>query len=249
MGYCVGLDVSLKRTAICVPDDDGGSAWRGWADTHPEMIAAALDRWRPGIEKVGLETGSTTPWLARGLSNLDLPVVVMDARRAAAAMKTRPTKTDRTDARAHAEMLRSGWFGPVFVKSENSHRIKALLSAREQLVKNKRTLLGQIQGILRPFAIKLPGRQGTNSFDEAARAASRHDDVLYACVSALLEALAAIDGCLVDQAPDPIGDAVRGRGAVDTPRCGSAHGECLPRPPLRPGQAGSAGGAVVWRGE
>lgn len=193
MGYYVGLDVSLKRTAICVLDGEGGLAWRGWADTHPEMIAAALDRWRPDIEKVGLETGSTTPWLARGLLSFELPVVVMDARRAADAMKARPTKTDRTDARALAEMLRSGWFSQVFVKSEESHRIKALLSAREQLVKNKRTFFGQIRGMLRPFGIKLPGRQGTGKFDEAARSATRHDDILYACVSALLEALAGIE--------------------------------------------------------
>lgn len=193
MGYYVGLDVSLKRTAICVLDADGRVVWRGSSDTHPGMIGEALDRWRGSLERVGLETGSTTPWLARGLKALGLPVVVMDARRAADALKARVMKTDVADARALAEMLRTGWYTEVFVKSEDSHRIKALLSARDQLVRNKRTFFGQIRGLLRPFGIRLASRQGTKRFDEAARSAVCQDDLLYACVNALLEALAAIE--------------------------------------------------------
>lgn len=193
MGYYVGLDVSLKRTAICVVGEEGVVVWRGRVDTQPEMIGSALGRWRGALERVGLETGSTTPWLARGLRAHGLPVVVMDARRAADALKARVVKTDESDARALAEMLRTGWYGEVFVKSEDSDRIKALLSARDQLVRNKRTFFGQIRGMLRPFGIRLASRQGTKRFDEAARAAVREDDLLYACVNALLEALAAIE--------------------------------------------------------
>jgi transposase len=58
-------------------DGEGRMLWRGVADTHPEMIAAALECWRERIVRVGLETGSMTPWLARGLRSLGLPVVVM----------------------------------------------------------------------------------------------------------------------------------------------------------------------------
>jgi len=78
MEFYAGLDVSLKRTEICVVDGSGSVVWRGRADTHPEMIADRLSRWRSGLVRVGLETGSTTPWLARGLSALGLPVVVME---------------------------------------------------------------------------------------------------------------------------------------------------------------------------
>jgi transposase len=194
MKYYVGLDVSLKRTAVCVMDDDGKHVWQGWADSHPDLIRHALARWAGAIERVGLETGSLTPWLARGLRSLELPVIVMDARRASDALKARPTKTDRADARALAEMLRTGWYTEVFLKSEDSHRRKALLSARDQLVRNKRTFYGQIRGILRPFGITLGTQRGFKKFDEASRAATRHDDVLYACVDALLEGLAAMEG-------------------------------------------------------
>ena len=193
MGYYVGLDVGHKRTSICVIDDEGALIWRGEVDTHPEMIVSAVSRWSNDLSLVDLETGSLTPWLARALGSAGLPVVVMDARRARDAVKARPVKTDRTDARALAEMLRTGWFTEVFVKSEDSHRLKALLTARDQLVRNKRTLFGQIRGMLRPFGIRLAARQGTGKFDEAARAACRDDDLLSACVNALLEALAAIE--------------------------------------------------------
>ena len=193
MKYYIGLDVSLKKTAICVLDENGCVAWQGMADTHPEMIAEAVHRWCGSVELVGLETGSTTPWLARSLKGLGLPVVVMDARRAADAMKARPVKTDKADAKALAEMLLAGWYSEVFVKSEDSHRMKAVLSARDQLVRNKRTFFGQIRGLLRPFGIKVPGRQGTKKFDAAVREATRHDDILYVCVNALLEALASIE--------------------------------------------------------
>jgi transposase len=193
MGLYVGLDVSLKRTAVCVLDETGRVEWEGWSDTHPEMIGAALSRWSGELCLVGLETGSTSPWLARGLEALGLPVVVMDARRAADAIKARVVKTDRSDARALAQMLRAGWYTRVHVKTEESHRIKALLSSRDQLVRNKRSFFGQIRGMLRPFGIRLAARQGGRAFDEAARSACRHDDLLYKCVEALLEALAAIE--------------------------------------------------------
>jgi transposase len=46
---------------------------------------------------------------------------------------------------------------------------------------------------LRPFGIRLPSRQGTKKFDAAAHEAVRHDPVLSASVTALLETLAAVE--------------------------------------------------------
>ncbi len=193
MSYYVGLDVSHKKTAISVVDDSGAEVWRGSADTQPEILIKTIGRWVDDLVLIGLETGSLTPWLTRALRDVGLPVVIMDARRASDALKGRPMKTDQADARALAKMLQAGWYTEVFLKSEESHRNKALLSARDQLVRNKRTFFGQIRGMLRPFGIKLPARQGTKKFDEAVRSACRHDDLLYICVNALLEALASIE--------------------------------------------------------
>ncbi len=193
MRYYIGIDVSLKSTHICVLDAERSVIWRGVCDTHPGMIFDKVKCWHDDIELLGLETGSLTPWLYHGLKRLGLPVVCMDARRASDAVKARAEKTDRADAQALAEMLATGWYSEVHVKSEESHRIKALLGARDQLVRVKRQLYGQIRGLLRPFGIKIASRQGTKRFDEAVRMATNNDDLLYGSMSALLEALAAIE--------------------------------------------------------
>lgn len=193
MGMFAGLDVGGKKTAICVVDGTGRIVWQGTADTHPEMIAAALKRWRGKLDKVGLESGPFTPHLHRALEADDFPMVCMDARRAADAIKSRRIKSDKADAWALAEMLRTGWFTAVHVKSIDSHRIKTLLGARDQLVKIKRSLGNQVRGLLRPFGIRLPSRVGTKTFAQAAHQATQNDSVMHASIKALLEALVSID--------------------------------------------------------
>ena len=121
-------------------------------------------------------------------------MICMDARRAADAIKSRRIKSDKGDAWALAEMLRTGWFSSVYVKSVDTHRLKALLGGRDQLVKLKRSLGNQVRGLLRPFGIRLPSRAGRKKFDEAAYLATRKDAILHAAIRALLESLASIEG-------------------------------------------------------
>jgi transposase len=193
MAIFAGLDVGGKKTAVCIVDRSGKIIWQGTLDTHPEMIAAALKRWQGRLDKVGLESGPFTPHLHRALVAMGYPMVCMDARRAADAIKSRRIKSDKADAWALAEMLRTGWFTAVHVKSVDSHRIKTLLGARDQLVKIKRSLGNQVRGLLRPFGIRLPSRVGTKKFAEAAHQATQNDPIMSASIRALLEALVSID--------------------------------------------------------
>jgi transposase len=194
MRMFAGLDIGGKRTAICVIDEFGKTIWRGTADTHPEMIDGALRRFQGSLDKVGLESGPFTPHLFRSLEAMGYPMICMDARRAADAIKSRRIKSDKGDAWSLAEMLRTGWFSSVYVKSVDTHRLKALLGARDQLVKLKRSLGNQVRGLLRPFGIRLPSRAGRKKFDEAAYLATQKDSLLHAAVRALLESLASIEG-------------------------------------------------------
>jgi transposase len=191
-----GLDVSLKTTVICVLDCEGSIRWRGSVLSRPEEIAGALEPWRPFLELVGLETGSLSPFLYHGLADLELPVVCLDARHAADAVKGRRVKSDNADALALAEMLRAGWYSAVHVKSRDAHRIKALLGARDQLVRVKRSLGNQVRGLLRPFGIRVGSRQGTKRFAAAVEDAVRDDPVLWLAVKALLDGLFGIEAQL-----------------------------------------------------
>ena len=127
MRMFAGLDIGGKRTAICVIGESGKAIWRGTVDTHPEMIDGALQRFKGSLDKVGLESGPFTPHLFRSLEAIGYPMICMDARRAADAIKSRRIKSDKGDASALAEMLRTGWFSSVYVKSADTHRLKALL--------------------------------------------------------------------------------------------------------------------------
>jgi transposase len=74
-----------------------------------------------------------TPWLVHELRNLGLEVVCLDARHARAALKMQINKTDQNDAEGLAQIVRTGWYRSVHVKSFESHRLRALLVARTQL--------------------------------------------------------------------------------------------------------------------
>ena len=72
MPHYVGLDVSQKTRAICVVDEQGQRLWRGACATDPGAIAAHVLR-HAGVDiKVGVETGSMTPWLVHGLRSAGL---------------------------------------------------------------------------------------------------------------------------------------------------------------------------------
>ena len=108
MDQYVALDVSLKEVSVCVLDAKGIVVFEGRSPSDPGSIATLIRSKAPRAVKVGLETGSTSTWLAHGLIAEGLPVVCMDARHAHAALSIRPTKTDRSDARGLAEMVRMG---------------------------------------------------------------------------------------------------------------------------------------------
>ena len=103
--------------------------------------------------RVGLESGPTSAWLTHALAAEELPVVCLDARHAQAVLSVRPNKSDPSDARGLAEMVRVGWFRSVQVKSMTSHERKALLIARQQLVETRVRIDNQVRGILKTFGL------------------------------------------------------------------------------------------------
>ena len=87
------------------------------AASEPEALIAALREIDLPLERVGLEACSLTAWLHDELHSAGLPAVCIETRQANAAMKTMPNKTDRNDARALAQIMRTGWYRQVHVKS------------------------------------------------------------------------------------------------------------------------------------
>ena len=144
MVHYIGLDVSLKKTSICVVNQAGSVVREGVVDSEPEAIAAFVRSKAPGAVRVGLETGPTATWLWSELKQLGLPVICIDARHARAVLKMQINKSDRNDAAGIARIMQTGWFKEVRVKGLDSHSVRALLASRALLVKIKRDLENQI---------------------------------------------------------------------------------------------------------
>ena len=154
MEHYVGLDVSLKETHFCVVDGTGAVVARGREATHPELLAQALSRHAPDACVVVLETGGQSSWLHGALEALGVPVVIVDARRARAALSCRMNKTDANDAEGLAELARMGWYRRVTAKRCETRLLRALLLARQQLVKQRRDIENQVRALLRGFEFR-----------------------------------------------------------------------------------------------
>jgi transposase len=188
MRYFAGLDVSLKETAICIVDENGGIVKEGRATSEPEALIAALQKVGLPLERVGLEACSLTAWLHTGLRQAELPAICIETRRANATMKTMPNKTDRNDARALAQIIRTGWYR-VHVKSRECRAWRSLLVARRTVLNEMRSIENVVRAILREAGIRL-GTPSRTIFTDRVRECAGGDASVIPLVEPLLTILA-----------------------------------------------------------
>lgn len=165
MEYYVGLDVSVKQTAVCIVDGDGGVVREAVLCTEPATLAAFLHGTGLRFERVGLEAGPLSSWLYAELEAAGLEVVCVEARHMQAALSAMHNKTDRNDARGIAQMMRTGWYRKVHVKSRESQELRLLLVNRRTLVNKRRDIENAIRGTLKVFGLKV-GQVGRLRFEE-----------------------------------------------------------------------------------
>ena len=129
MEQYVGLDVSLKQTAICIVDRTGRIEREGVAASDSETIAAFVKSHAPHVARIGLETGATATRLWTELNKLGLSIICIDGRHAKAALKMQINKSDRNDALGIARIMQCGWYREVRVKDlQQSHDQSRLIS-------------------------------------------------------------------------------------------------------------------------
>jgi len=162
MEQYVGLDVSLEQTSFCVVDNGGRTLWQGKCSSMPAAIAAAVRARAPQAVRIGFESGPLSSWHWHELKKLGLPVVCLDARHAKAAL-LQLNKSDRNDALGLAQIVRTGWYREVAVKSLDSQLLRSLITARAQLVRMRVDLANQIRGVLKAFGL-VAGKGGGQPF-------------------------------------------------------------------------------------
>ena len=157
----VGLDVSQKKTAICVVNEAGEKVCQADVDSSPVAIRGFLVAKGYKDAKIGMETGPLAVWLYHSLKAGELDVDCIHAQHVHAALSMQLNKTDRNDALGIARLVRSGWYRPTHVKSLDCHHQRLMMTAREKLIQIRVTITNQIRGLLKTFGVILP--PGKNS--------------------------------------------------------------------------------------
>lgn len=163
----IGLDVSMKETAISVRRD-GKRVWRGKCASDPKVIAALMRKHAPVPKRVIFETGPLSVWFYYALTAEGLPAVCIDARHAKAALDMAANKTDANDADGLAHLAEVGFYREVRVKGFDSMLTRTLVAARTRLIRIKTELSNQIRGMMKTFGLIVPAGKGSK-FEEHVR--------------------------------------------------------------------------------
>ncbi len=186
MELFVGLDVSMDETSICVVDRDGKIFKECKAATDPAAIHGALKPYAGRLRRVGLEAQAFSPWLAKNLTKMGLPVIVVEAVHMQKALSAQRNKTDRNDARGIAHMMRVGWFREVHVKDDDTQRLRVLLSGRRLLKRKLVDIENELRGSLKAFGIKIGAVSRGNFETRALELVEASEPLLRDVISAML---------------------------------------------------------------
>ncbi len=193
MKLSAALDTSSTKTAICMMNSrDGTIVFEASVLTDPAIIFEALAPHLPRLDKVGHEAGSVAPWLHRELVSLGLPMVLLEARQAAAALQAQRNKTDKNDARGLAHLVRAGWYRPVHVKSPESHKLRLLLAHRRTLKRKLLDIENEIRQSLKVFGLLVGPRVQRASFTARVRDLVAHDSLIGGITECMLRAWEAL---------------------------------------------------------
>jgi transposase len=161
--------------------------------SEPEALAVFFGACGMMMERVGLEACSLSAWLQQGLSEEDIPAICIEARQAKAAMGAMPNKTDWNDARGIAQIMRTGWYRAVHVKSAACRSWRALLTARRMVINKRRDVENGLRALLREVGLKV-GTPSRKDFAARVRELAADDQVLAILAESLLAVVDVMTG-------------------------------------------------------
>jgi len=191
MTLFVGLDISVKTTAICIVEAAGKGVAELTVDSSPEAISEQLQLQHEPIERVGLEAGALSEWIYAGLVDAGWPAICVETRHMHAVLAARINKTDRNDARGIAQMMRVGLFKAVHVKTPASRHRRLLLTSRKLLQRKIYDIENDLRGSLRTFGLKI-GMVASSKFEARVRELVDRHPIIATIIEPLLEARAVL---------------------------------------------------------
>ena len=191
MEHYAGMDVSLESVCVCVVDGSGRIVREAKLACEPAPLIGWFTALDFPVARIGLEAGPLSQWLYAAMAQAGLAVALLETRHVRDAFKAMPVKSDRTDARGIAQLMRLGWFRPVHCKSLPAQEVRARLTARKLVQAKRHDLEMSLRGILRGFGRKV-GKTTPRMFEGRIRELVAGHATLTIIAEALLAARAAL---------------------------------------------------------
>jgi transposase len=151
----VGLDYHQDSIQVCVMDQDGNVIRNCKTENRASAVVAAVSRQNTQVH-AALEACCGSSDLAEELATRVGWCVDLAHPGYVSRMKQHPDKTDFTDARLLADLVRVGYLPKVWLAPESIRELRRLTRYRQQLANERRNLKLRIGAVLREQRIKSP---------------------------------------------------------------------------------------------
>jgi transposase len=197
----IGIDLGDRRSTFCIRRREVQEVLlEGEVANTPAGFRESFEKL--ARQRIVLETGTHSRWVAQLLRRIGHEVVVGDARKLK-LITHNDSKSDKVDARLLSKLgcLGVDWLHPVYQRSEEVQADLALIKAREALVETRTKLVNLLRGMAKSFGCRLPACDAHRFLQ---RAAAGIPEALQMKVGGLLAVLAELEeqiyayDCLVE---------------------------------------------------
>ncbi len=164
----IGLDLGDRRSQAAVLDAGGVLIEERSVATTKEGMAEVFGQY--GGCRIVMEVGTHSPWVSRLFKERGFEVIVANPRQVRLIAASQ-RKTDRYDAQMLARLgrLDPALLAPVQHRGVEAQQHRAMMQARDGLVRCRTLLINQVRGLTKAMGVRLP-RSGAGTFACQVRA-------------------------------------------------------------------------------
>jgi transposase len=200
MTYC-GLDLHAKSSSFCLVNRRGKRISEGEVPSSRRGFETLIEHGGGEEVRVVLEASTRSRWAAEVLGGLGAQVVVVDPRKVRVIAETKH-KTDRTDARILADLLRTGALPKgLWQVPRETRELRDQVRLRWGLVRQRASLMLRARSMLASVGINL-GKRALASESTWERMLKRRDvpasmkrllEILHDCMKDLGQAIEKVE--------------------------------------------------------
>jgi transposase len=185
--YSVGLDYHTSFVQVCILDPEGKVKSNFKAENHAQTIIHKLKTLSPDAKFcAGIEACCGATDLADELKKLGLDITLAHAS-TVARLKKSPDKSDYTDARMLADLVRVGWLPAVWLPDHSTRQLRMLVRSRQKLAESHKSTKLRITAMLRSERVKLTEKPWTKAWLEAVSNCKRFGSQGLFVINSLLQ--------------------------------------------------------------